>query len=124
MARNIVIGQKVKSELVARAKQFRREQTPEEKILWERLRNNQLGGFHFRRQQIIGEFIVDFYCHQASVVVETDGGIHAQFVERDRERDAKISARDLLILRFKNDQVRNDLATVLQHILKACRERI
>jgi len=59
-SRNIVIGQNVQTELVERAKQFRREMTFEEKILWQQLRHNRLGGVHFRRQKIIDGFVVDF----------------------------------------------------------------
>jgi very-short-patch-repair endonuclease len=55
-----VIGQKVDSALRQRAKELRREMTAEEKILWQHLRANRLHGFHFRRQQIIDGFIVDF----------------------------------------------------------------
>ncbi len=73
---NIVIGQKVSPSKVERTKEFRRQMTPEEKILWQRLRANRLNGLHFRRQQIIDGFIVDFYCHSAGVVVEVDGEIH------------------------------------------------
>ena len=70
--RNIVVGQKVTSVKVQRAKELRRNMTPEERLLWENLRRNKLG-FHFRRQQIIDSYIADFHCHQAGLVVETDG---------------------------------------------------
>lgn len=64
--RNIVIGQKVDQAKVERAKELRKNLTPEERILWQRLRANRLDGWHFRRQQIIDGFIVDFYCHKAA----------------------------------------------------------
>ncbi len=76
--RNIVIGQGVQLAKVERARQLRREPTREEALLWERLRRNQLDGLHFRRQQIIDGFIVDFYCHAAGLVVEVDGPIHTR----------------------------------------------
>ncbi len=119
--RNIIIGQNVQPELVERAKQLRREMTPEEKLLWKHLRDNQLEGFHFRRQQIIDGFVVDFYCHAAGLIVEVDGPIHDQQVERDRERDNKLSQRGLRILRFKNEQIRQNVAGVLQQIAATCR---
>lgn len=122
-ARNIVIGQKVQGEIVELAKSFRHQMTPEEKILWQHLRANRLGGFHFRRQQVIDGYIVDLYCHAASLVVEVDSAVHKQQIERDVERDNKLSARGLCILRFKNEQVRNELGSVLAHILATCRER-
>jgi very-short-patch-repair endonuclease len=84
------------------------------------LRANRLGGIHFRRQQVIAGFIVDFYCHAASLVIEVDGGIHAQQVESDRERERILVERGLRVLRFQNEQILNDLAGVLAHILAAC----
>ena len=73
---NIVIGQKVNSDKVQRAKELRRQMTPEENILWQYLRANRLHGLHFRRQQIIDGFIADFYCHASRLVIEVDGKIH------------------------------------------------
>ena len=120
--RNIVIGQQVSSVKVQRAKELRREMTDEEKILWKHLRANRLNGLHFRRQQIIDGFIVDFYCHAAGVVVEVDGEIHEQQVEYDAERDKVLSARGLRLLRFKNEEVRQELGKVLTQIAKTCFE--
>ena len=121
--RNIVIGQKISSTMWQTAKRLRREMTDEEKILWQHLRAHRLHGFHFRRQQIIGKYVVDFYCHAAGLVVELDGGIHEQRIESDQERDEDLSGRGLLVLRFKNEQVRRDITTVLAQIAEACRER-
>ncbi len=124
MPHNIVIGQKVKSELVGRARELRRQMTAEEKILWQKLRANQLGGLHFRRQQVIEGYIVDFYCHAAALVVEVDGPIHEFQIERDKGRDDKLSGRGLLVVRLKNERIQNDLQNVLKEILAACRERM
>ena len=63
--RNIVTGQKVSREKLRRAQELRQKMTPAERRLWNQLRANRLGGWHFRRQQIIDGFIVDFYCHKA-----------------------------------------------------------
>ncbi|MFP4120840.1 MAG: endonuclease domain-containing protein [Coleofasciculus sp.] len=97
---NIVIGQKVTSAKVRRAKELRRQMTPEEKILWQHLRANRLNGFHCRRQQIIDGFIADFYCHAARLVIEVDGKIHQHQAEYDAERDRVLSARGLQLLRI------------------------
>lgn len=83
--KNIVTNQKVTKEKLQRAKELRREMTPAEKILWEELRANKLGG-HFRRQQVIQGFIVDFYCHKAALVIEVDGDIHDLQKEEDERR--------------------------------------
>ena len=117
---NIVIGQKVTSVKVQRAKELRREMNQEEKILWQHLRANQLNNLHFRRQQIIDGFIADFYCHAARLVIEVDGEIHQQQAEYDAERDRVLSARGLRLLRIKNEQVRQNLDSVLARIAKAC----
>ena len=69
-----------------RAKELRRDMTPAEKILWQELRANKLG-VHFRRQQVIEGFIVDFYCHKAALVVEVDGDIHDLQQEEDARRE-------------------------------------
>ncbi len=75
---NIVTGQIVSPEKLKRAKELRRNMTPAERRIWKHLRANQLDGWHFRRQQIIDGFIVDFYCHKAKLVIEIDGPIHQQ----------------------------------------------
>ena len=110
---NIVIGQKVSRELHERARELRRDMTPAEGILWEKLRHNRLSGFQFRRQQIIDRFIVDFYCHSKALVVEVDGDIHDQQKDYDAERDNYLIDRGFTILRFTNEEVKDDLATVL-----------
>ena len=65
-------GQKINPEKLERARILRSEMTPVEKILWQELRRSKLGS-HFRRQQVIAGFIVDFYCHSAGLVTELDG---------------------------------------------------
>ncbi len=73
--KNIVTEQRVTKEKLQRAKELRREMTPAEKILCQEVRAKKLG-VRFRRQQVIQGFIVDFYCHQAGLVVEVDGDVH------------------------------------------------
>jgi very-short-patch-repair endonuclease len=119
-ARNIVIGQKVDSIKVQRAKELRRRMTPEEEMLWKALRANRLGGLHFRRQQIISGFIVDFYCHAAKVIVEVDGTVHERQAQADRERDQILTAKGFSVLRFTNDEIRENFTEVLAKIMNAC----
>lgn len=120
--RNIVIGQNVAPVKVQRAKDLRTQLTEEEKILWSYLRRNQLNGLHFRRQQIIDGFIVDFYCHATALVVEVDGEIHEKQVEYDVERDQILTRRGLRLLSIKNEEVRQNLHSVLVGIAAACGE--
>ena len=62
--------------------------TPAEKLLWQEVRANKLGA-HFRRQQVIQGFIVDFYCHKFALVIEVDGDVHALQKEEDERREKK-----------------------------------
>jgi len=101
---------------IERAKELRREMTPEERALWQELRLLRHRGYAFRRQQVIAGFIVDFYCHNAGLIVEVDGGIHDQQQEYDAERDAHIAAYGLRILRIPNDRVRHHLKDVVAEI--------
>ena len=103
----------------ALAERIRQEMTPSEKRLWERLRANRLNGLAFRRQQVIGGFIADFYCRAARLVIECDGHVHAAQAEYDRERDRIIEAYNLHVLRFTNDQISHNLTAVLADIVQA-----
>jgi very-short-patch-repair endonuclease len=94
--------------------------SPAERLLWGRLRNGQVGLCHFRRQQIIAGFIVDFYCHAANLIIEVDGPIHLTNKQRDIERDAILQAMGLIMLRFTNDEVNRNLDGVVNEIAKAC----
>ncbi|NET87842.1 MAG: DUF559 domain-containing protein [Kamptonema sp. SIO1D9] len=122
-SKNIVIGQKVSSAKVKRAKELRSQMTKEEQILWHHLRANRLNGFHFRRQQIIDGFIADFYCHAAGLIVEIDGKIHDEQVEYDEERDRIISSKGLILLRIKNEEVKQNLESILERIATACGQK-
>ncbi|BAB73222.1 endonuclease domain-containing protein [Anabaena sp. FACHB-709] len=119
---NIVIGQKINPDKMHRAKEFRRQMTPAEKILWQHLRGNRLNGLHFRRQQIIDGFIADFYCHAARLVIEVDGKIHELQAEYDAERDRVLLARGLRLLRVKNEEVVQEIDQVLMLISEVCCE--
>lgn len=113
--KNIIPGQRVNPEKLQRARELRHEMTPAEKILWSELRGNKLG-VHFRRQQIIAGFIVDFYCHKAGLVIELDGGIHTGQQIYDIERDKVLGELGLRIIRIRNDDVFKNLPQVLKQI--------
>ncbi len=115
-AHNIVVGQQVTEAKAERAREFRRAMTPPERKLWAAVRTNQLEGLHFRRQQIIDGFIVDFCCHAAGLVVEVDGPVHSIQPEYDAERDRILSARDLAVIRVTNDEIMRSLPSVLGRI--------
>jgi len=117
---NIVIGQKVSRELQERAKELRRNMTPAEKILWQKLRHNRLDGLQFRRQQIIDPYIVDFYCHSKALVIEVDGDVHDLQKDYDAERNNQLIARGFRVLRVSNEDVKRNLLEVIQKIREVC----
>jgi len=83
---------------------------------FEDLRRANKLGVHFRRQQIIAGFIVDFYCHKAALVVEVDGDVHDLQQEEDAGREKALSELGLRIVRFRNDEVVRNLSTVVGRI--------
>lgn len=115
----IVRKQRVSDKKVNMAKELRGNMTPEEAVLWERLRRNGLQGIHFRRQQVIQGYIVDFYCHKAGLIVEIDGKIHDFRQAEDRKREQVLIDKGLRIIRIKNEEVNENIEAVLDKILKA-----
>jgi very-short-patch-repair endonuclease len=105
------------------ARELRKQQTPAEARLWQRLRRRQLNGHYFRRQHPIGNFIVDFYCAKAHLVVEVDGDIHDMQEEYDAARSDWLEERGCRVIRFTNQEISRDLDAVLESILAACEER-
>ena len=120
----IIAGRPVKRVKQERARALRRSLTPEEVLLWQRLRANQLDGLRWRRQQVIGGFIADFYCHAVGIVIEIDGAVHLQQVEYDCARDKIFTWSGLLVLRFTNTEVNDNLRDVLARIRTACQQRM
>jgi very-short-patch-repair endonuclease len=98
------------------AKDLRRRSTEAEKALWRNLRNRQLCGFKFRRQQLLGPYIVDFACLEARLVIEVDGGQHAVDKEKDVERDTWLRGQGFQVLRFWNNEVLGNTDGVLETI--------
>lgn len=114
--RQIVIGQRVSRALLQRAKELKQKMTPAEELLWKQLRANKFHGCHFRRQQVIDGFIVDFYCHRLGLVIELDGDVHNCRKEADSIRDSRLAERNLTIIRFRNEDVFRDMDRVLNRI--------
>jgi putative DNA methylase len=104
------------------ARQFRKEPTLSEGLLWQALRNRKLGGYKFRRQQSIGTFVVDFFCGEKRLVVEVDGLIHESQVEADRQRQDLLKSLGLRVVRLKSGQVETDLVGCLEMIRAALGE--
>ena len=117
-------GRLAVSRLTPIARRLRKNATDAERILWGKLRNKQLGGVKFRRQQPIGEYIVDFvtFERKVRVVVELDGGHHK--AQRQREKD---EARDLWLKRQGHEVIRfwdNEVFENLEGVLETIREKL
>jgi type I restriction enzyme M protein len=106
------------SGLKDRARELRKKQTDAEALLWDLLRDRQLCDSKFRRQHQFGDYICDFYCHEANLVVECDGKVHdtSDRKKHDQKRDAYLKSQGLTVLRFQNDRVLNDTPAVLEEI--------
>jgi very-short-patch-repair endonuclease len=102
--------------LLQHAKTLRTTMTDAEQKLWYHLRGHRFQGYKFKRQKPIGPFIVDFICLQRRLVIEVDGGQHAQRAAVDRRRDAFLAANGYRVLRFWNNQVLQELPAVLERI--------
>lgn len=102
------------------ARKLRRNQTESEKLLWFRIRNKQIKGYQFFRQRPIGNYIVDFYCPKAKLVVEINGGQHFEEVniKRDLIRDNFLKKLGLRVLRFTNLDILKNINSVSDKIYR------
>jgi len=101
------------------SRSLRRELTDAEQLLWHHLRLRQMGGCKFRHQHPLGRYILDFVCLEAALVVEVDGGQHAENTERDQVRTEWLEQQKLRVLRFWNNDVLKDIESVKQVIWNA-----
>jgi very-short-patch-repair endonuclease len=108
---------------LALIRSMRREMSPVERVLWQRLRDRQ-AEFKFRRQHPIGRYIVDFYCDACRLVVEVDGASHDEQIEYDTARTAWLTARGYRVIRFTNEDVLHRTDAVLSTIVDECERAI
>lgn len=106
---------------VPRARSLRRAMTDAERKLWWRLRELKVGGSHFRRQATIGPYYADFACHERRLVIEVDGGGHAEEarVIADRARTDFLVSRGYRVMRFWNHDVLKDTEAVMEAVNEA-----
>ena len=102
----------------ARARRLRRDATDAERALWRRLRGKQLDGLKFRRQHVVGRFVLDFYCHECRLAVELDGGQHGEAAQkrRDAARTAFLESKGVAVLRYSNLEALREIAAVLDDL--------
>ena len=105
-----------------RARKLRRSMTDAERLLWKYLRASGFQGLKFRRQYPLGQFIVDFYCLEQQLVIELDGSQHMNNAA-DREREACLRAQGLMVLRFWNNEVLENVNGVLGALTLALSQR-
>ena len=98
------------------ARALRKRMTDAERKLWRHLRNRELGGWKFKRQYPVGSFIVDFICLEKNVVIEVDGGHHAENEELDIQRSAYLNKMGYRVVRFWNNEVLQETEAVLEAI--------
>lgn len=111
-----VIQPEIRRKMTEIAREFRKEPTKSEAILWQALRGKKLDGIKFRRQQPIGYFVVDFYNSVYRLVVEVDGPIHDSQVEADRARQNVLDLLGLNVLRIRSEVVEKNLSVALNEI--------
>ncbi len=100
------------------AQNLRKNQTDSEQILWSKLRSRGLSGFKFRRQHPIDNYILDFYCNEAQLAIEIDGGQHAEKenIKMDYQRTAYLNQKGIRVIRFWNNDVLENTNEVLEEI--------
>ena len=100
------------------AKLLRKVLTPAEKLFWDRIKNRQLNNCKFRRQHALSLYIADFYCHEAKLVIELDGGYHntKDMQELDEYRTKVFEDFGITVLRYENKEVLNCIDKVLLEI--------
>ncbi|MCA9772008.1 MAG: endonuclease domain-containing protein [Myxococcales bacterium] len=105
------------------AKELRRNETDAEKLLRRFLRNRHVGDAKFRRQQPIGPYVADFACMSLRLVVELDGGHHAEREEEDARRSAYLASRGIDVMRIWNPEVLRNAEGVVEAITERVEER-
>jgi very-short-patch-repair endonuclease len=106
---------------VIQARHLRKTGTSAEKKLWSRLRNRQLIGLKFRRQEAIGDRVVDFFCKEAKIAIELDGSGHARHSNQtaDLDKEIELYEKGIRVLRFSNHSILANLDGVLNEIIYA-----
>ncbi|MHB1948438.1 MAG: endonuclease domain-containing protein [Gammaproteobacteria bacterium] len=105
--------------MITRARHLRKNFTEAEDYLWRFLKNRLLQGYKFRRQQVVGTYILDFVCEKKKLVIELDGSQHVENHEYDEKRTRYLNEKRYTVLRFWNDSVFLEIESVLEVILDA-----
>ncbi len=101
-----------------KARSLRKNQTDAELMLWQLLRSKRMKGLKFRRQHPIPPYIVDFICTEKKLIIEVDGGQHAEAIEYDNKRTAFLESKGYKVIRFWNNELLTNKEGVYETILK------
>jgi len=112
----------VTAKAVETARKLRRRKTPAEEELWRALRDRRSDGLKFRRQHPVGPFVLDFCCPAARLAIEVDGAVHDEQREQGEARTAFLIDNGYRVLRFRNDEVLDNIDAVLTRIAEAAAE--
>ena len=111
------------AKLVPRSRKLRKNETDAEAILWGILRRKGIGGYKFTRQKPIDKFILDFYCSKLLLGVEVDGAIHRQKEKYDDQRTQIINYYDIKVIRFRNEEIFDELPAVAKKMQEEIQKR-
>ena len=116
----IKVGADTLKDNLEKAKELRKNMTPQERKLWNILRNHQFYGYEIRRQYPIDKYIVDFICRQKKIIIEIDGGQHNQIeaIEYDKKRSSDLSKLGYKVIRFWNNDIDKNLNGVYKILQK------
>jgi len=112
--------------LKSSSRQLRKNMTDAEQMIWYRVRRKQIMGVQFYRQKPLLNYIVDFYCAKAHLIIELDGSQHFEdeYQQSDSVRDKALMDIGLLVLRFDNHQVLTEIDSVIRHIYNVVEKRL
>ncbi len=112
--------------MTKRARRLRANLTDAEKKLWHALRRDQINGLNFRRQHPVGPYTLDFYCPSIHLGIEIDGGQHAEeaALRKDAQRSSFLASKDIVVIRFWNNDVLGNLEGVLAEIVRVSIEQV
>jgi len=114
-----------KKKLKSVRQNLRNEATKAERTLWKHLRGKQMGGYKFRRQHGIGNYVVDFYCPELKLIIELDGWVHGDKEQRKKYviRQKYLESQEFCVIRYTNAQIKYEMKSVLANIWHFCEER-
>jgi len=106
------------NDLKHKSQELRKNTTPQERKLWNIIRNRQFFGYYFRRQFVIEPYIVDFICREKKIIIEIDGSQHIQNKDYDKKRTEYLNSLGYTVIRFLNNEIDNNIEGVYESLKK------